>query len=89
VQDARVDERVRQQASRARGAATTSGCHEQASGEKRSGLMEKVLESFDSTIAMSRAGLHRKLGAILRRSARSSAASEPIESVMSRAGLGP
>jgi hypothetical protein len=51
--------------------------------------MEKVLESFDSTIAMSRAGLHRKLGAILRRSARSSAASEPIESVMSRAGLGP
>jgi len=50
--------------------------------------MEKVLESFDSTIALSRAGLHRKLEAILRRSARSAAASAPVKSAMSRAGLG-
>lgn len=84
-----MDERARQQASRARSLAATSGCHEQASDEKRSGLMEKVLESFDSTIAMSRAGLHRKLGAILRGSARSAAAKELVESVLSRAGLGP
>jgi hypothetical protein len=96
VQDARVDDRARQQAARARNAmatattaaTATSGCHEQASDEKRSGLMKKVLESFDSTIAMSRAGLHRKLGAILRGSARSAAASEPVKGVLSRAGLG-
>jgi len=50
--------------------------------------MEKMLESFDSTIALSRAGLQRKLRAILRGSARFSAASEPVEGAMSRAGLG-
>src|SRR5262245_33607969 len=60
VQEARVDERERQRASRARRRGA-SGCHEQASRAKPTELAEKLLESWDTTVAVSRAGLRRKL----------------------------
>lgn len=88
VQDARVDERERQRASRARRATDGSGCHVQASEPKPVELVAKMLESFDSAIALSRAGLQRKLGVILRSSPRSVTADRDEAVVMSRAGLG-
>ena len=51
-------------------------------------LVDKMLESFDSAIAMSRAGLQRKLGVILRRSPRSATARNDREERLSQAGLG-
>jgi hypothetical protein len=51
-------------------------------------LVEKVLESFDEVVAMSRAGLQRKMGRILRGSSAFVTAEIAVESVMSHAGLG-
>jgi hypothetical protein len=89
VQDARVDERERQRVSRARRkAAGESGCHEQASDAKAVELVGKLLDSWDSAAAVSRAGFRRDLAAILRRSPRKAAASASPEKALSRAGFG-
>jgi hypothetical protein len=88
VQDARVDERERQRASRSRRrAAPASGCHEQASESKPVELVGKLLESWDNAVAVSRAGFRRDLAAILRRSTRKFAASPSAEAALSRAGF--
>jgi hypothetical protein len=59
----------------------------QASESKPMELVDKMLESFDSAIAMSRAGLQRKLGVILRRSPRSATAETASAKPLSQAGL--
>jgi len=51
-------------------------------------LVEKLLESWDSAVEVSRAGLHRKLTVILRQSPRAAAAWQAREEAPSRAGIG-
>lgn len=91
MQDYRVDERRRQRERRALQAAATAstGCHAPASAPNPTELMEKVLESWDGAVAMSRASLQRRFGVILRRSMMESGTGIPSTTVMSRAGLGP
>jgi hypothetical protein len=69
VQEARVEERARQQARRERRRAepTARGpCHAPPSPPKALELVVKVLESWDSVIAVSRTTLERKLVRIAR-----------------------
>src|SRR5207249_9229927 len=64
VQDARVEERARQQARRERRRTEQTACppcHAPPSSSKVLELVVKVLESWDSVIAVSRATLERKL----------------------------
>jgi hypothetical protein len=92
VQDYRVDERRRQRERRERQAAAataSAGCHAPASASNPAELMEKVLESWDGAVAMSRASLQRRFGMILRRSMVKSGTEIPPTTVLSRAGLGP
>jgi hypothetical protein len=90
VQDFRVDERTRQRARRARLAdASSVACHVPASSSKSAEFAEKLLESWDEILAMSRASFRRRLVVITRRSAaKAETARDPIEA-LSRASLGP
>ena len=71
MQEARVEERARQRAHRERRRAqqaTSAPCHAPPSSAKAAELVAKVLESWDSAIAVSRATLERKLVRIARQS---------------------
>lgn len=98
VQDFRVDERERQRISRARRrevaeaagtAAVSSGSHAPACTPNRAKLIANLLDSWDVAVAMSRAGLQRKLAVILRQSRAPIETVGAAESARSRAGLGP
>jgi ribosomal protein L22 len=89
VQDFRVDERERQRARRERLRTDKAACHAPASPSKCAELIEKVLESWDELIAMSRAGLRRRLAVISQRSVGSAETSRDEIERMSRASLGP
>lgn len=89
MQDFRVDERERQRARRERQRAEAPSCHAPASTPKSAEMAEKVLESWDEVIAMSRASLRRRLSVISRRSARSVETNRDEIERMSRATLGP
>jgi hypothetical protein len=92
VQDYRVDERERQRRCRARrrgSGAGPPGCHAPASASKSADLLEKVLESWDRAVAMSRASLERRMLAILRDLATNSGSGEAVTAGLLRAGLGP
>ena len=73
MQDYRVDERERQRECRQRrreaaGAGDTAeaACHAPPSVSKAADVLEKLLESWDTAMALSRATLTRKLPAVLR-----------------------
>jgi hypothetical protein len=69
VQEARVEERARQRARRDRQRPEQrqgASCHAPPSSPKALELVAKVLESWDSVIAVSRATLERKLVGIAR-----------------------
>jgi hypothetical protein len=51
--------------------------------------VEKLLESWDRAVAMSRASLERRMPAILRDLATNSGGGEAVTAGLSRAGLGP
>ena len=88
----RVDERRRQREHRERHVDATSAettCSAPASPPKLADMMEKMLESWDSAVAMSRASLQRRFGVILRRSRASVETAMPVGAAMSRASLGP
>jgi len=96
VQDYRVDERERQRRSRARRRAeaaksppTGPPCHAPASDAKSAELAEKVLESWDRAVTLSRASLERRMPAILREFGVFSGQARAVTSALSRAGLGP
>ena len=87
-----MDERERQRARRARLAAIASGrasCHEPASPPKSAEWADKMLESWDSAVALSRASLQRRLRAISRSSLASAETAQHARGTMSRATLGP
>jgi hypothetical protein len=95
VQDYRVEERERQRRSRAqrqaeaaKTQATGRPCHAPASDGKSAELAEKVLESWDRAVAMSRASLERRMARILRDLAAFSGQEEEVTGELSRAGLG-
>lgn len=88
MQDYRVDERERQRARRERQRTETPSCHAPASASKPAEMAEKVLESWDEMIALSRATLRRRLSVISRRSARSAETNRDEIERMSRASLG-
>lgn len=89
MQDFRVDERERQRARRERQRVETPSCHAPVSAPKPAEMAEKVLESWDEMIALSRATLRRRLSVISRRSARSVETNRDEIERMSRATLGP
>ena len=69
VQDFRVDERARQRLHREHRARSTSSgadCHAPASPPKAAQWAEKLLDSWDTAVALSRASLQRRIVAILR-----------------------
>jgi hypothetical protein len=69
VQDARVDERARQQACRKR--RREEGRHAPASAPEPARIKADLLESWDRAAALSRASLRRRLPVILRAIVRS------------------
>src|SRR5262249_17958580 len=90
----RVDERVRQRARRERRRVhrlktTTAGCHAPASLPKWAELMEKMLDLWDSSIALSRASVPRRFAAILGQSSAFLETAQPSGDAMSRASLDP
>ena len=87
--DYRVDERERQRARRGRQRTEAASCHAPASPSKPAEMAEKVLESWDEMVAMSRATLRRRLSVISRRSVRSAETNQGEIERMSRATLGP
>lgn len=89
MQDYRVDERERQRARRDRQRTEAALCHAPALPPKPAEMAEKVLESWDEVIALSRATLRRRLSVISRRSARSAETNRDEIERMSRATLGP
>jgi hypothetical protein len=93
VQDARVDERERQRACRERRRAGREGapanCHAPPSYAKSLELMAKLLESWDTAAALSRATLERKIPSILRELVPVAGTSEALSSPLSRATLVP
>lgn len=89
MQDFRVDERERQRARRERQRTDEAACHAPASAAKPAEMAEKVLESWDEVIAMSRATLRRRLAVISRRSAGFVETKRDEIERMSRATLGP
>lgn len=89
MQDFRVDERERQRARRERQRAEAPSCHAPASAPKPVKMAEKVLESWDEMVALSRATLRRRLSVISRRLARSVETNRDEIERMSRATLGP
>jgi len=72
VQDFRVDERERQRASRARRrqrldeASSHAAGHAPASGARVAKWVRTLLSAWDEAVALSRAGLERKVTVILR-----------------------
>jgi hypothetical protein len=92
VQDFRVDERRRQRERRERqavAATADTSCHAPASPPKPAELLEKMLESWDGAVAMSRARLQRHFGMILRCSVVLAETENARGAAQSRAGLGP
>jgi hypothetical protein len=92
VQDFRVDERERQRARRRRrreAAPTGAACHAPASAPNSLELADHVLAFWDKAAALSRAGLRRKLAAIVRTSVPSTGTDSAAPGALSRAGLAP
>ena len=97
MQDYRVDERERQRQCRERRRRATTapaatgppGCHAPASASNCADLVEKMLESWDRAVAMSRASLERRMPMILRDLASFSGTSEAVTAGLSRASLDP
>lgn len=89
MQDFRVDERERQRARRERQRTQEAARHAPASAAKSAEMAEKVLESWDEVIAMSRATLRRRLAVISRRSTGFVETKRDEIERMSRATLGP
>jgi len=95
VQDYRVDERERQRACRQRrreaggaGGGASDACHAPPSTPKPADVLEKLLESWDTAVALSRATLTRKLPAVLRGLVPAAGTAETGTGVLSRATLG-
>lgn len=97
MQDYRVDERERQRRcrERRRGAERAPAgtgppvCHAPPSAPKPADFAEKMLESWDRAVAMSRASLVRGMPAILRDLAAFSGTARAVTAGLSRASLGP
>lgn len=66
-----------------------AACHAPASPPKSVEWAEKVLDSWDSVVAMSRASLQRRLAAIARSSIAPAETARAAAAVMSRATFGP
>jgi len=64
-------------------------CHAPASAAKSATVKEKVLESWDRLVALSRASLERQMRVILRDLDDVSGRTEAVTAAMSRASLGP
>ncbi len=105
VQDYRVDERVRQRASRAQRAAASKSpaapqsppragpavteCHVPPSTQNAQQITLQLLAEWDKAAAESRASLKRRVTAILARSASFAGQEGDVAAPVSRAGLGP
>jgi hypothetical protein len=66
-----------------------AACHVPASPPKSAEWAEKVLDSWDSVVAMSRASLQRRLAAIARSSIAPAETAPAAAAAMSRATFGP
>ena len=89
VQDFRVDERNRQRERRKRVAVAATAGHAPASAPKPAEFAEKMLESWDEAVAVSRASLQRRFAVILRQSVVSAETARRTDEARSRATLGP
>jgi hypothetical protein len=93
VQDYRVEERERQRECRQRrreaaGPSAAAACHAPPSARKAVDVLEKLLESWDTAMALSRATLSRKLPAVLRGLVPAAGTAEAGAGALSRATLG-
>jgi hypothetical protein len=92
VQDYRVEERERQRECRQRrqeraGPSAAATCHAPPSARKAADVLEKLLESWDTAMALSRATLTRKLPAVLRGLVPAAGTAEAGAGALSRATL--
>ena len=85
VDDYRVDERLRQQKSRA--ARKGGSCHAPPSAPKYADIKRKLLDSWDTAAAASRASLERRLPGIVRALLRPDGTAQATDAALSRATL--